>query len=42
MKERETPLIEFPTNIKGIDCGKLKSYEGPNMRSETKHNGNAN
>lgn len=25
MKESETPLSEFPTNIKGIDCGKSRS-----------------
>jgi hypothetical protein len=37
IKESETPLSEFPTSINGIDCGKSKSAEGPNINSETKH-----
>ncbi len=37
IKESETPLSEFPTSINGIDCGKSKSSEGPNINSETKH-----
>lgn len=34
MKETEKPARLLPTSIRGIDYGKWKSWDGPNIRSD--------